>query len=72
MKCNEEQTEIKAKTHFPKAPSQPAEHLCVLFSAKNDAIGCQHPPVRFPQVSLLLQPSFTTVGKRKERRKKGG
>lgn len=72
MKCNGEQREIKSKDSFPQKlpPSQPADHLCVLFSAKNDAGGCQRLPVGFPWVSPLLHPSFTTAAERKVERKK--
>lgn len=44
---------LKQRVISPKLPpSQPVEHLCVLFSAKNDAMGCQRLPVGFPRVSL--------------------
>lgn len=62
---------LKQRVISPKLPpSQPVEHLCVLFSAKNDAVGCQRLPIGFPRVSPLLHPSFGTVGERKDRKKK--
>lgn len=62
---------LKQRIISPKRPpSQPAEHLCVLFSAKNDAVGCQCLPVAFPRVSLLLHPSFATARERKGEKKK--
>lgn len=62
---------LKQRVISPKLPpSQPTEHLCVLFSAKNDAIGCQRLPFGFCRVSCLLHPSFVLEGKR-ERKKEG-
>lgn len=59
---------LKQRVISPKLPpSQPVEHLCVLFSAKNDAVGCQCLPVGFPRVSPLLHPSFTAAGERKHK-----
>lgn len=65
---------LKQRVISPKLPpSQPTEHLCVLSSAKNDAIGCQLLPFGFCRVSCLLHPSFILEGKRKkEKRQKLG
>lgn len=61
---------LKQRLISPKLPpSQPSEHLCVLSSAKNDAIGCQLLPFGFCRVSCLLHPSFILEGKRKKEKR---